>query len=190
MKRLLSRAGRAIRPMFVFTGRLRRLRLAIIIAVGILIFYASTVGLVEAISGNIQVGRLSWLRSDLVLDAIDAYILPARSVARVPGLGWPFQVSESFWKTVTGAPICINYGMHFEQVTISNAPKELIDTFKQKFQNAEIVNVSRALGGRKGTDFIFWEIRFKQDGKLREALMNTTQTVDMTYDVQEPSKSN
>lgn len=164
----------------------RRFWLALTFVIAIFAFYIITVGLAFAIAGNIEVGRLPWLRSDKTLDMLDAYVLPARSLARVPGVGWLFNVSADFWKKVTGAPFSIDYGMRFEQIPVSNMPKELMQTFAQSFPNAEIVRVRETFSGRKGTDFIFWEIRFKDGGKLREALLNSTQKVDMTYDVQAP----
>jgi hypothetical protein len=171
------------------TGKLRRLQTVIIVVVGIFTFYTITGGLAIAVSENIQVGRLPWLRSDRMLDAIDAYVAPGQSLARVPVLGWPLELSESFWRNVTGAPISINYGSHRNQIPVSDAPKDLIETFKRECPNAEIVNISQLIGGRTGKQFIFWIIQFKQDGKLREALMNDAQKVEMTYDVQEPRES-
>ena len=175
--------------MRIPTYKLGRFGLTVIVSAGIFIFYVATVGFGEAISSNIQVGRLSWLRADGFLDAIDLYVLPARSLARVPCLAWPFGTSERFWNTITDASICINYGMHHQQVPISDVPKDLIKTFARAYPNAEVIKVSKALGGRKGTEFVFWVIRFMQDGKLREALMETTRKVDMAYDVQEPVRN-
>lgn len=169
-----------------FFSKHRRLRNAAIIFGGALVFYIITAGLAPAISDNIQVGRFSWLNSNGTLDVLDAYVLPARHLARVPGLGKPFEWSESFWRTVTGAPISVDYGMHSEPVAISAAPKDLIETFKQDQPNAEITSIEKTFAGRKGRQFLFWVIRFKRDDKLREALMHTTRKVDMTYDVQEP----
>jgi hypothetical protein len=164
----------------------RRLWNVVTILGGAFVFYIITVGLACAVSDNIQVGRLSWLNSNATLDALDAYVVPARSLARVLGLGKLFEWSEGFWRTVTGAPISIDYGTHSEQVAISDAPKDLIETFKRELPNAEIVSIEKMLGGRKGKQLILWSIRFKQDGKLREALMDTPKKVDMTYDVQAP----
>jgi len=164
----------------------RRLWLAVTVAGGVFAFYVVTVGLAESITGNIEVGRLSWLRSDRMLDTLDAYVLPARSLVRVPGVDWLFELSEGFWRHVTAAPICVTYGTHFEQIPIADAPKDLMKVFRTSCPNAEVIRVSKEFSGRKGTQFISWVIRFKDDGKLREALMQNHQKVDMTYDVQNP----
>ena len=156
------------------------------ILVGTLIFYILTTGLANSLSSNIQVGRLSWLNSNRFLDALDAYIVPARSLAKVPGLAQPFQWSENLWRTITGAPICISYGTRLEPVMISDAPEDLVETFKRQFPLAEIQTVKKEFTGRKSNVFLFWVIRFRNEGKLREALMNTSRKVDMSYDVQEP----
>ena len=164
----------------------RRLWLAVTIVAGVFVFYIVTAGLAEAISGNIQVGRLPWLRSDGALDALDAYGLPARCSVRVPGVAWFFQSSENFWRRVTGAPICVYYGTRLEQVLVSDAPKDLMETFRRECPHAQVVSVAKKFGGRTGKQFIFWVIRFKQDGKLREALMDTPRKADMTFDVNDP----
>ena len=114
---------------------------------GVLAFYVITAGLAPAISGHIEVGRLSWLGSERTFDALDAYVVPARYLVRVPGVAWLFQLSESFWRRVTGAPICVYYGTHTEQVLISDAPKELMETFRRECPNAEVVSVGKEFGG-------------------------------------------
>ena len=156
------------------------------IVAGVFAFYVITVGLASAIGGNIEVGRLPWLRSDSTLDTLDAYVLPARSLARVPGIGWLFQLSVSFWGRVTGAPICVYYGTHLEQVLISDAPKDLMETFRRECPDVDVVSVAKEFGGRNHKQFIFWVIQFKQDGQLREALMHTPRKVEMTFDVDDP----
>jgi hypothetical protein len=156
------------------------------LAGAVLAFYVVTVGLAESIVGNIEVGRLSWLRSDATLDILDAYVVPARSLVDVPGVDWLFKLSEACWGQVTGAPICVKYGTHLQQIPIANVPSDLMKVFTNSYPKAEVVRVSKELGGRKGTQFIFWVILFKDEGKLREALMPNLHKVPMAYDVQSP----
>ena len=164
----------------------RRLWLAAKIVVGVFVFYTLTAGLAPAISGNVEVGRLPWLGSvPGALSALEAYALPAHCVARVPGVGWPFQLSENFWRRVTGAPVCVLYPTHLEQILISDAPKDLMKTFRRACPQADLVSVAKKFGGRTSKEFIFWVIQFKQEGKLREALMQSPRKVDMIYDVQD-----
>lgn len=51
--------------------------------------------------------------------------------------------------------------------------------------DANIASISTEFGGSTGKRFIFWVIQFKQDGKLREALLHSPRKVDMVYDVED-----
>lgn len=165
----------------------RRFWLAAKVVIGVFVFYTVTVGLAPAISRNVEIGRLPWLRSvPGALSVLEAYVWPARCLVRVPGVVWLFQLSEDFWKRVTGVPVCVLYATHLEQVLISDAPKDLMETFRGACPHADIVSVAKEFGGSTGKQFIFWVIRFKQDGKLREALMDSPRKVDVIYDVQDP----
>lgn len=160
--------------------------LAVTVVGGVFAFYVVTVGLAESIAGNIEVGRLPWLRSDKTLNTLEAYVLPAHRLVRVPGVGGLFELSEGFWRHVTAAPICVAYGTRFEQIPISEAPKDLIEVFRKSCPAAEVVCVSKEFSGRRGTQFISWVIRFNDSGKVREAFMQNPQKVDMIYAVQNP----
>lgn len=155
------------------------------VAGGVFVLYVVTVGLAPAISGHIEVGRLRWLESETTFAALEAYMMPARHAARVPVLGPAFGLSESFWRQVTGAPICVYYGTHVEDVEIVDAPEDLIETFTRECPEAEVVSIGKQFGGRSHKQFIFWVIRFRQDGQLREALMDSPEKVKMSYDVEE-----
>jgi hypothetical protein len=48
----------------------------------------------------------------------------------------------------------------------------------------KIVSVGKELGGKTGTEFIFWVFRFEQNGKLRESLIGNTRDVPYSYEVQ------
>ncbi len=156
------------------------------VVAGVLAFYVVTVGLAPAISEHIEVGRLGWLNSETTFAALDAYMVPARYTGRVPGLGSVFQFSESFWRQVTGASISLNYGTRLERVQIGDVPRELMETFEHAYPNCEVVSIEKEFGGRNHKRFIFWVVRFKQEGQLREALMHSEKKVEMTYDVKEP----
>lgn len=172
--------------MSIHKSKHRRWRIAAAVAAGLFAFYVVSVGLAPAISGHIELGRLAWLDSEATFSALDAYVTPARHLARVPGLGSLFQLSESFWRRVTGAPICVYYGTRLEEVQIVDAPTDLIETFRRECPNADLVSIGKQFGGRNHKQFIFWVIRFKQDGQLREALMHSEKKVEMTFDVKDP----
>jgi hypothetical protein len=144
----------------------RRFGLALKVVAGAIAFYIFTVGLAVAISGHMEIGHLPWLRSEMTLDALDAYVRPSGYLARVPAAGWVFGLSESFWRRVTGAPICVSYGTRLEQILISDTPKGMMETLRREWPDADVVNVAKPLGGRNHQEFICWIIRFKQDGKL------------------------
>lgn len=171
--------------MSIHESKHRRWRVVAAVVAGVFAFYVVTVGLAPAISGHIELGRLAWLDSEATFSALDAYMMPATYLARVPGFGSLLQLSESFWRQVTGAPICVYYGMRLEQVQIGDAPKELMETFQRECPNSEVVSIGKEFGGRNHKRFIFWVIRFRQDGQLREALMDSPKKVEMTYDVKE-----
>ncbi len=59
-----------------------------------------------------------------------------------------------------------------------------MDSFYKACPDARIVSVSRELGGKNGTQFIFWVFRFEQDGKLREDLISSAKDKPYIYDVQ------
>lgn len=164
----------------------RPLKIAAAVAAGSFAFYVVTVGLAPALEGHIEVGRLRWLDSEGTFAALDRYMLPAKFLGRVPGLGAVLQSSESFWREVTGAPMCVYYGTHQEQVPIEAAPKELMDAFLRECPEAQIVSLGKEFGGRNHKQFIFWVIRFNQHGQLREALMHNPKQVPMVYDVKAP----
>lgn len=157
------------------------------IFVGIIVFYSFTAGLVPSIGGHIQVGQLTCLESAPgVWSVLDAYVWPAQYLAQVPGLAWTFDLSERFWRRVTGAPICVLYEPHLESVPKDAAPEKLVASFHVACPDAEIETIAKQFGGRTGKQFIFWVIQFNQNGKRREALLDCRHRLILDYDIQDP----
>ena len=83
----------------------RRLWLVARVAVGVLVFYIATIGLVPAIFRHAEDGRLQWLRSAPgALSALETYEWPAHCLAVVPGVRCLFELSADFWCGITDAP--------------------------------------------------------------------------------------
>jgi hypothetical protein len=82
------------------------------------------------------------------------------------------------------APVCVLYPTQQEPVSIPDVPKGIMDSFHKACPDTRIVSVSKEMGGKNGTQLIFWVIRFAQDGKFREDLISSANDKPYIYDVQ------
>ena len=83
----------------------RRVRTALLVAVGALAFYTATVGAVPAIGRHMEDGSLQWMRGSWVAGgALAFYEWPARHLARLLPFRAAFEVSAEFWCLITDAP--------------------------------------------------------------------------------------
>jgi len=175
-----------------YQSKFRRCRLAVLVVLGAFVFYTFTVGLVPAVNLNMEVGRFRWLSSVPGASKIlEVYEWPARYLVVVPGMARFFQFSEDFWCRITSAPVCVLYATHHDLVLISDVPKDIVETFQKACPQADVVSVSKLVGGKTGKEVIHWVFRFQQSGKLREASINNPTIYNSNesafiYDVQNP----
>ncbi len=84
----------------------RRHRLFAGLAVGILVGYVATVGVVPAILRHTgDSGRLQWLVNvPGAVAVLDGYLWPARELSRIPFFRSVFEMSDSIWWRLLNPP--------------------------------------------------------------------------------------
>jgi hypothetical protein len=85
---------------------------------------------------------------------------------------------------VTGcAPICVLRPQHEEAVAAADIPFSVMETYQQACPSGELVGTWKHFAGDR---LIFYVFRFRQDGRLQEALVTPPRKLEMIYDVQKP----
>lgn len=85
---------------------------------------------------------------------------------------------------VTGcARICVLQPQHEESVMVAEIPSSVMETFLKACPHGDIVGTWKHFAGDR---LIFYVFRFRQDGRLQEALVTPPRKLEMIYDVQKP----
>ena len=89
-----------------FQRRLRDWRILTVLAVGLVVGYVATVGIVPAVIRHTgSGGRLRWLPSvPGAVTLLNAYEWPAQELSRIPVLHSVFELSASFWWNLLDPP--------------------------------------------------------------------------------------
>jgi hypothetical protein len=78
-------------------------------------------------------------------------------------------------------PVCIYPEHHEEPVAIGDIPSSVMSTFRNACPHAELTGTWKYY---EGGEFIYFVVRFQQDGRLQEALITPPRKLERIYDVQ------
>ena len=85
---------------------------------------------------------------------------------------------------VTGCVrICVLRPQREEAVAVAEIPSSVMETYQKACPHGELVGTWKHFAGDR---LIFYVFRFRQDGRLQEALVTPPRKLEMIYDVQKP----
>jgi hypothetical protein len=72
------------------------------------------------------------------------------------------------------------YGMHNNEVTRSEVPPAIMDTFTKTYPTNQIIRIQRTTAGGR---FLFYAFKFSEGERTREVLISKPKKIEMVYDV-------